>query len=116
MEYILIGTAQQLTKCTNMVINIGSKEIHALSCVQNVGAYFDKYMTMEQHVKSKCRAAYAQLHNIGKVRTFLDHQSAEKVIHALIHNHIDYCNALLITQIPYIEIANGSKLSSQSVV
>ena len=53
-------------------------------------------MTMEQHVKSKCRAAYAKLYNIGKVRKYLDHQSAEKLIHALVHNHIDYCNALLI--------------------
>ena len=51
---------------------------------------------MEQHFKSKCRAAYAQLYNIRKVRKYIDHQSAEKLIHALIHSHIDYCNALLI--------------------
>ena len=48
---------------------------------------------MEQHVKSKCRANYAQLR---KVRKYLDHQSAEKLIHALVHSHIDYCNAFLI--------------------
>ena len=53
MEYILIGTPQQLAKCTNMAINIGSNDIHALNCMRNLGAYFDKHMTMEQHVKSK---------------------------------------------------------------
>ncbi|KAK2172007.1 hypothetical protein NP493_1002g00002 [Ridgeia piscesae] len=53
-------------------------------------------MIMEQHIKSKCKAAYAQLYNIGKVRKYLDHQSAEKLIHALVHSHIDYSNALLI--------------------
>ena len=53
-------------------------------------------MTMEQHVKSKCRTAYAQLHNIGKVRQYFDHQSAENLMHALVHSHIDYCNALLV--------------------
>ena len=90
-EYILIGTPQQLTKCTNMAINI-----HALNCVRNLGAYFDKHMTIEQHIKSKCRAAYAQLYNIRKVKKYIDHQSAEKLIHALVHSHIDYCNALLI--------------------
>jgi len=96
-EYILIGTPQKfvLAKCTNMAISIGDNEIHALNYMRHLGAYFDKHMTME-HVKSKCRAAYAQLYNIGKVRTYLDHQSAEKLIHGLIYSHIDYCNALLI--------------------
>ena len=95
-EYILIGTLQQLAKCTNRAINIGGNDIHALNCVHNLGAYFDKHMTMEQHVKSKCGAAYTQLYNIGKVKKYLDYQSAEKLIHALVHSHIDYCNALLI--------------------
>ena len=79
-----------------MAINFGGNEIHALNCVRNVGAYFDKHMTMEQHFKYKCRAAHAQLYNIGKVRKYLDHQSAEKLIHALVHSHIDYCKALMV--------------------
>ena len=72
--------------------------MHALHCMRNVGAYFDKHMTMEQHVKSTCRAAYAQLYNIGKVSRYLDHQSAVKPIHALVYSHIEYCkyHALLI--------------------
>ena len=72
-----------------MAINIGDNEIHALNCVRNLGACFNKHMIMKQLVKSKCRAAYAQLYNIGKVRKYLDHQSAEKLIHALVHSHID---------------------------
>ena len=84
-----------------MVINIGGNEIHALNCVRNLGAYFDKHMTMEQHVESKCRAAYAQLYNIGQVRKYLDHQSAEKLIHALVHNLIDYCNGSAYPNVLY---------------
>ena len=76
--------------------------MHASDCARNVGAYFDKHMSMEQHMKSKCRAAYAQLYNIGKIRKYLDHQSAEKLIHALVLSHIDYCNALLIGLPKYI--------------
>ena len=48
-----------------------------------------------RNFKSKCRAAYAQLYNIGKIRKYLDHLSADKLIHALVHSHIDTCNALL---------------------
>ena len=51
---------------------------------------------MEHHIKAQCRAAYAQLYNIGKIRKYLDQNSTEKLIHALVHSHIDYCNALLI--------------------
>ena len=70
-EYILIGILQQLAKCINRAINIGGNNIHALNCMRNLGTYFDKYMTMEQHVKSTCGAAYAQLYNIGKVKKYL---------------------------------------------
>ena len=71
-EYILIGTLQQLAKCTNTAINIGGYEVHALNRVRNLGAYFDKHMSMEEHVKFKCRAAFAQLYNIGQIRKYLD--------------------------------------------
>ena len=54
---------------------------------------------MEQHIKSKCRAAYAQLYNIGK---YLDHQSAEKLIHTLVHSHVDYSNVLQVSLPKYI--------------
>ena len=53
-------------------------------------------------IKSKCRAAYAQLYNIEKIRKYLDHQSAQKLIHALVHGHVDYFNALLIGLPKYI--------------
>ena len=59
-------------------------------------------MSLEEHVKFKCSAAYAQLYNIGKIRKYLDQQSTEKLIHALVHSHIDYCNALLIRLPKYL--------------
>lgn len=94
-EYILIGTPQQLAKCTEKSITIGDCTIEASDCVRNLGSYFDKHMTMEQHISVKCRVAYSQLYNISKVRNYLDDQSAEQLIHALVHSHIDYCNSLL---------------------
>ena len=58
IEYIIIGTPQQLATCTNTAIDIGGYEAHARNCVRNLGAYFNKHMSMEEHVKLKCRAAY----------------------------------------------------------
>ena len=118
-EYILIGTLQQLAKCTNTSINIRGNVAHASGCVRNLGAYFDKHMSMEQNIKSKCWAADAQLYNIGKIRKYLDHQSAEKNIHALVHSHIDYCRQCVsgrFAKIPNREITDGAKHCGQNVV
>ena len=60
-------------------------------------------MSMEEHVKFKCRAAYVQLYNIGQIKKYLDQQSRDKLIHALVHSHIDYCNALLIGLPKYLK-------------
>ena len=51
---------------------------------------------MEKHINMKCRDAYGQLYNIAKIRKYLDFKSAERLVNALVHSHIDYCNALLI--------------------
>ena len=56
-EYILIGTPQQLAKCTITTINIRGSVAHASDGVRNVAVYFDKHMSREQNIKSKCRAA-----------------------------------------------------------
>jgi len=94
-EFILIGTPQQLAKCATKSISIGNCSIEASEYVRNLGAYFDRNMNMEEHISRKCRAAYAQLYNISKIRVYLDDASAEQLIHALVHSHIDYCNSLL---------------------
>ena len=102
-EY-LIGTQYEYerTKCTHTVINIGDSVVQATDCVPNLGANFDKHMSMEKHVTTKCRAAYAQLYNISNIRKYLDRKSAEQVIHALVLRHTDYRNALLTGLPKYI--------------
>ena len=35
------------------------------------------------------------INNIIKIEVYLDSQSAEVLIHALEHSHIDYCTSLL---------------------
>ena len=95
-EYILFGTNQQLAKCNNVGLTIGDSTVASSDCVRNLGSYFDKHMSMEVHVRTKCRDAYAQLYNITKIRKYLNFESAERLVNALVHTHLDYCNALLI--------------------
>ena len=57
-EFILIGTQQQLAKCGRESITIGDNVIESSDCARNLVAYFDKHMSMETHIKIKCKAAY----------------------------------------------------------
>ena len=59
-------------------------------------------MSMAKHVKIKCQATYAQLYNIIKIRRYIDSQSAEILIHALVHSHLDYCKSFLAGLPKYI--------------
>lgn len=94
-EYLLVGTQQQLSKCDPLPLSIGDTDILPSDCSRDLGAHLDHNLTMAQHIKVKCQAAYAQLHNIARIRKHLDRESAEVLIHGLVFSHIDYCNILL---------------------
>ena len=50
---------------------------------------------MDCHVNHICRAAFLSLHKIGKIRSFLDRQTTERLVHAFISSRLDNCNSLL---------------------
>ena len=63
--------------------------------MRNLGVIFDENLGMHQHVSKVCRTAYFHLHNIARIRNYLNHRAACTLIHAFITSHIDYCNSLL---------------------
>ena len=50
---------------------------------------------MENFVKQKCQSASFALHKIGKIRSFIDKHTTERLVHAFVMCHIDFCNSLL---------------------
>ena len=50
---------------------------------------------MSRQVNSICKSASLAIHNIGKIRNYLDQPTAEKLIHAFVTSEIDFCNSLL---------------------
>ena len=89
-EYMVIGTQKQLFKCVITPITIGDSTFEPSESVHNLVTYLDIHMSMELHTKKKCQATYLQLHNIGKVRKFLDRVSAEILIHFLVFCYLDF--------------------------
>ena len=94
-ECIVIGSYQQLGKINLTSILVGEHRITVLDDIRNLGAYFDKNLSMKTHVDAKYTAAFHQLYSLRRIRKYLSHQATESLIHAFIFSHIDYCNGLL---------------------
>ena len=94
--------------------------------VRNLGVLLDSDMSLEEHVNSICRTAYYHLHNIGKIRGYLDKVTAEQLIQAFVTTRLDYCNSLLFSIPNSLELINkynmykmlllGCSLSRKSTV
>jgi hypothetical protein len=65
-------------------IRICDVEIVLSTTVKNLGVIFDKHLTMDAHVKNVTRTASFAIHNIGRIRQYLDKASTEKLIHAFV--------------------------------
>ena len=55
----------------------------------------DPSADMEDHIKKICKTCHFHLTNISKIRTYLDRESTEAIIHAFVTTNLDYCNAIL---------------------
>lgn len=78
---------------------MGSLAKQTKSEVRNLGVILDTDLNFKFHIDKVTKTAFFHLRNIAKVRPFLTHQDAEKLIHAFISCRLDYCNALF-TSLP----------------
>ena len=63
--------------------------------VRDLGVTLDKHLTLQQHIKNICKSASWGIFRIGKLRKILDNTSTERLVHAFVSSHLDYCNSLL---------------------
>ena len=50
---------------------------------------------MSRQVNNICKSVSLAIHNIGKIRNYLDQSTAENLVHAFVTSKIDFCNSLL---------------------
>ena len=76
-------------------IDLDGTRVNSVRKCRNLGAIFDDKFTMDTFVSQKCRSASFALHKIGKIRNMLDKPTTERLIHAFVMCHLDFCNGLL---------------------
>ena len=74
---------------------VGGETIQPSSSVRNVGVILDPSADMEDHIKKICKRGHFHLTNISQMRSYLDRESTEAIIHAFVTTNLHYCNAIL---------------------
>ena len=75
-----------------MALYLCGTSVFPSNSVRNLWAIFDKFMCMEEHIKSTCRAAY---HALWKIRKYMDMNCTKQLVHGLVISELDYANAIL---------------------
>lgn len=50
---------------------------------------------MEDHIKKIYKTCHFHLANISKIRSYLDRESTEAIIHTFVTTNLDYCDTIL---------------------
>jgi len=92
---VLAVTPKHKPALTPITLHVGNTTVTSTSKVRDLGVIIDGTMSMEEHVSSVVRSAYAQLSKIARIRGFLTPQATKSLMHAMVTSRIDYCNSLL---------------------
>ena len=94
-ELTAIGTSSKLSEVIlNLTpMSISGYDIPFSQSVRYIVFYLDE--TLCAHIKYLCRILFCQLRRIGKIRSFLSTDAANKLAVSLILSRFDYCNSLL---------------------
>ena len=113
-EFILFGSRQQLKKCESDRLRVNDIEVTLSTSIRYLGAYLDAELKFKLHITKKCQAAMLNLRNIRSIRKFLDRESCNTVVVALVLSHLDYANSLLFG-VAKTEIHHLQRIQNMSV-
>ena len=94
-EFLIVGSKQQLENVNIPFIHVGEDQLTPVTSVRNLGVIFDSNLKMDMQITKTCQNANYHLHNIRRIRKFLNQEATCTVIHAFITSQIDYCNSLM---------------------
>jgi len=83
-ELVVITPSRQSRKVDVGSVHIGDSDIMPSDSARNLGATFDRHMTLHPHISSLVKSCNWQLRRLGQIRRFLNKEAAAKLIHAFI--------------------------------
>ena len=93
-EFIIFGTPVQLSKINYNMFNAAGDIVELTSCVKNLGVFFDKSMTLREHITQVSKSCFHQLRNISHIRKYLTNESCRIIVQSFVCSRIDGNNSL----------------------
>ena len=93
-EYIQFGSRQQLAKCTCDCIDVNGTIVMRSDFIKYLGANLDRFLSMKQHIKQKCKTAMWNLYRVKHVRQCLSREACHTLVLGLVISHLAYANIM----------------------
>ena len=94
-EFIVFGSKSQCEKLNHSFpVNILGNLISPVDAVRNLGVWFDSDFSFSCHVMKVCKACFASVRDLKRLRGYLTHEAALMAANALVGSCLDYCNSL----------------------
>jgi hypothetical protein len=94
-ELMIFAPKHRVKELTDFSISFGGNIIDDTPYVKNLGAYFDRTLSMEKQCNAIARSCYFHIQNIGCIRSFISEDACKMLVNALVTSRLDYGNALL---------------------
>ena len=95
-EFIVFGSKSQREKLNHSFpVNILGNLMSPVDAVRNLGVWFDSDFSFSCHVMKVCKACFASVWDLKRLRGHLTHEAALIAANALVGSGLDYCNSLL---------------------
>ena len=94
-EFIGFGSKSQREKLNqSFPVNILGNLISPTDAVRNLGVWFDSDFSFSCHVRKVCKACFAHVRDLKRLRGHLTHEATLMAANALVGSRLDYCNSL----------------------
>ena len=94
-EFLVISSRHTSKTPVISSLCIGHTDVEAVSSARNIGLILDDKLSMEEHIKSVCKASYMHLRNIAQVRRYLTEDATRTLMHSFVISKLDNLNSLL---------------------
>ncbi|CAC5375463.1 unnamed protein product [Mytilus coruscus] len=94
-ELIIFTPKHLKASVPNLQLKVGNTVISSVSCVKNLGLYFDQHLTMERQVSAIVKSCHFHISYIGLIRSFITTDACKTLVNCLATSRLDYGNILL---------------------
>ena len=92
-------------------IRVGTTDVSIAPEAKNLGVVVDKNLSLSSHVNQICKKACLAIRKSGRIRKYLDKESAEKLVHASVSSQLDCGNSVLFG-LPEFQLAKLQRLQN----